>query len=315
VEEDKGVGHMSNATIYRGDALSILKTLPDESIQLVITSPPYYRIKDYGVEGQIGLEQSIHEYIDKLLAITSQIHRVLKKDGAFYLNIQDCYNSDSSAYQHGTVVGDKDEKSRISNKIRNKHQRDIKPKSLMGIPERLYIRMIDEQKWVSRNKIIWKKTHPKPSGWNHIDRFKPSWEYIYFFTKSPHYYFDDKAIRRAYTSDWGLKGNKDKSEKRNPYGTIMEDFIDIPPEIWTMDNGGSRFHVASFPESLPERAIRFNSREGDTVLDPFLGSGTTASASLKLNRNVIGIDLSTEYIHHAVNMLNDLGHIELIGME
>lgn len=171
--------------IICGDALKILKTFPVESIDMVMTSPPYYGIRDYQAKGQIGLEPTFHDYIENLLKIIDQIKRVLKKKGSFYLNMGDCYSHSSGHFDA------KNPKARTHRLVEN--PKDLPTKTLIGIPWRIAIKMIDEQGWRLRNTIIWYKPNHMPSSVK--DRLTNTYEFLFHFVKSKKYYYDLDAIR------------------------------------------------------------------------------------------------------------------------
>jgi len=181
--------------IICGDTLEVLKTFPDEFVDCVITSPPYYGLRDYNVKGQIGLEKSPEEYLDKLFAITAELKRVLKKSGTMFWNQGDSYAS------LGEISGDIDmDEGMDINRGRGRIKRgDYPEKSLFLQAPRLAIHMIDEQKWILRNVIIWHKKNAMPS--SVLDRFTNKYEQIFFFTKNKKYYFDIDSVRVPFETD------------------------------------------------------------------------------------------------------------------
>ena len=211
--------------IIQGDSLEVLKTFPDEFVDCVITSPPYWALRDYGVEGQLGLEQTFQEYITKLCDIFSEVKRVLKKEGTCWVNLGDCYSSDSSYSKNGRQEFGND-KIGMMNKSKGqflkatdtermgmkggrlKGGKVFKKKSLIMIPERFAIEMCGRG-WILRNKIIWHKRNGMPS--SVIDRLSNKYEVVYFFSKDTNYYFDLDSIRIPFETD----------EKR-PAGMIRE---------------------------------------------------------------------------------------------
>lgn len=331
--------------IYQGDSLDVLKNLPSESINMCVTSPPYYGLRDYGVEGQIGLEETPEEYIGKLVNVFREVRRVLKNDGTLWVNIGDSYWGGRG--KSGSVSSDH-QKERIANKetitpiasniggkgiIRptdGKHS-SIKPKDLIGIPWMLAFALRDYG-WYLRQDIIWSKPNPMPE--SVTDRCTKSHEYIFLLSKSPKYYFDHEAIQEPVTESTIKRVNQDvenqKGSTRVPgktNGTMKaccstpryggKKYTKIPDKfyrtksgkaytyrpmrnkrsVWTINTRAfNEAHFATFPQQLIMDCIIAGCPEDGVVLDPFMGSGTTAIVARKLNRNYIGIELNKEYI-------------------
>ena len=286
--------------ILQGDCLEILKTLPDESVDCVVTSPPYYGLRDYGVEGQIGLEPTLNEYLDKMLLITAELKRVLKKRGTCWWNHGDSYGGS------GKGGGNKNYSAKGGNKAYGKtlnNKFDGPEKSLLLQAHRLAIRMIDEQGWILRNQIIWHKPNVMPSSVK--DRFTVDFEPIFFFSKSKKYYFEQQYEPAQYD------GRKDTKYKGGP-----KDMAGGAHERWQKDESGNHIknkrsvwkiatkpfkeaHFATFPETLIEIHIKAGCPPGGVCLDPFMGAGTTAVVAKKLGRQYLGIELNKEYIEIA----------------
>ena len=301
--------------IINGDSLKVLKTLDTESIDCIITSPPYWQLRDYNISGQIGLEENIEEYIEKLMLIMDELYRVLKKSGTFFLNIGDTYSNVNSKF------------SKRSNKKRGKEntfkviprKTNIQRKSKMMIPERLCIKMID-QGWILRNEIIWHKPNVLPESLN--DRFTNDFEKIFFFTKNQKYYF--KKQYKPY-SEKTLNGFKDgvmptgkkkileageskTAMKRidKPWKTIYNENGRNMRTVWSIATKGIKEgHYASFPEELVKRCLLAGCPIDGIVLDPFLGSGTTLKVAKSLNLNGVGVELKKEYIEIAVSRIGE----------
>jgi site-specific DNA-methyltransferase (cytosine-N4-specific) len=299
--------------IYCGDSLSILKTLPDNSVSCVMTSPPYWGLRDYGVSGQLGLEKTPDEYIDKLIAIFNEVKRVLRKDGTCWVNLGDTYGGGSGEYnKHDDELG--------ASKAYIKRKSNGMPKCLCMIPERFAMAMIDNG-WILRNKIIWYKRNHMPSSVK--DRFSNSWEYIYVFTKSKKYYFDLDAVREEYITDENKPGGMERDriydynsktkiltnrKGKNPkdYDRFkLAGFGNVPGHIlgknpgdhWDIiTRGFPEAHFAVYPEELCIKPIKAGCRKDDIVLDPFSGAGTTCLVARKLQRRYIGIELNPEYV-------------------
>ena len=307
-------------TIICGDALQELKKIPDESIDCCVTSPPYWNLRDYQIDGQLGLESTIEEYIEKLCDIFDEVKRVLKKEGTCFVNLGDTYagNKDGKTdYKVSDYV--KSECNKIKKRTGNYQE-----KCLLMIPERIAFEMINRT-WILRNKIIWNKKNSMPS--SVTDRLSNKYEIVYFFTKNTKYFFNLDAIRipfeteekrpdgivrsreYGYNTKQGTKRREEEEEskkfskrrppqnegeyERNPKGKN-------PGDVWTLTlQPHKEKHIAMFPEKLISPMIRAGCPEKGIVLDPFMGSGTTALVARKLSRNYIGIELNLSYIEMA----------------
>lgn len=317
--------------IIQGDSLSVLKTLPTNSIDMCITSPPYWALRDYGVEGQLGLEPTFQEYINKLCDIFDGVKRVLKDDGTCWVNMGDTYSNNSSVSERGRQGFGKDKIG-----MRNNKAEDVQQKSLCQIPARFAIRMTDpryschcgwsgdisqckiavdtycpvcgdkalkEDGWILRNTLIWHKPNCMPSSVS--DRFTVDFEYLYFFAKQKKYYFEQQFDRvstppdsKAGQSFGGKKNNTPYLAKSNKPGKKWEYSKNRNKRcVWKVTTKPyAEAHFATYPEELIIVPIKAGCPEGGTVLDPFMGSGTTALVARKLQRNYIGIELNIEYI-------------------
>lgn len=300
--------------IITGNAIEILKELPDCSADCCITSPPYLGLRDYGVNGQIGLEKSVEAYINRLTDIFREVRRVLKNDGTLWLNIGDSYVSSNSEYSN------------------------CKRKDLIGVPWLLAFALRNDG-WYLRQDIIWEKPNAMPESVK--DRCTKSHEYIFLFSKQPKYYFDYEAIREpavgfnnippagskgtltpnsrlrkgnsrtfrgggAYTK--GQSFNNSAEADRESHGNA-ENITGLRNKrsVWTVSTQGYKeAHFATFPEKLIEPCVLAGSKEGGIVLDPFLGSGTTAVVAKKYNRGFIGIELNPEYVEMAKRRLEGI---------
>jgi len=283
--------------IYNMDCLDALRTFPDNSINCCVTSPPYYGLRDYGMDGQIGREQTPGQYIKRLTSVFNELLRVLRSDGTFWLNIADTYC--------GTNY-------KISNDPDNSDG-GYKPKDLLGIPWLLALSLRADG-WYLRNDIIWEKANPMPESAK--DRCSRSYEHIFLLTKSKKYYFDYLAISEpiAPTTAKRLKAGRNGSHKyvdgvpgqtaqainKARSAGILND-LNISPlrnkrDIWrinTVPYTGA--HFAAFPPKLAETCIVAGCPENGIVIDPFFGSGTTGLVASGLNRRYIGIELNPEY--------------------
>ena len=297
--------------IITGNAIEVLKELPDCSADCCITSPPYLGLRDYGVNEQIGLENSVEAYINRLTDIFREVRRVLKNDGTLWLNIGDSYVSSNSEYSN------------------------CKRKDLIGAPWLLAFALRDDG-WYLRQDIIWEKPNAMPESVK--DRCTKSHEYIFLFSKQSKYYFDYEAIKEpavgfnnivpagskgtlrpnsrlrkgnsrtfrgggVYTK--GQSFNNSAEAMRESHGNC-ENITGLRNKrsVWTVSTQGYKeAHFATFPEKLIEPCVIAGSREGGIVLDPFVGSGTTAVVAKKFNRGFIGIELNPEYAEMAKRRL------------
>ena len=301
-----------------------LKKIDDNSIQCVITSPPYWGLRDYGIEGQIGLESTPEEYINNLIKVFSEVKRVLRKDGTIWLNLGDTYSSigkredafknqsQSKGFCDGTL------KSQGRGRL-NKHA-FLKPKDLCGIPFRTAFALQEKLGFYLRQAIIWHKPNAMPSSVD--DRPTTDYEFIFLMAKSERYYYDADAIREPHKIESVKRAcrartsNKLKAKNyaisylgENVGYDNMEEKL-MNGELRGVNKGGrnnravwsitlkpySEAHFATFPPELPRRCILAGSKEGDIILDPFAGAGTTLMAAKYLGRKYIGIELSKEYI-------------------
>lgn len=287
--------------ILLGDAAQQLAQIESATIQTCITSPPYWGLRDYGYDEQIGLEESPDEYIEKLLQVFREVHRVLKDDGTLWLNIGDSY-SGSGKGPAGNLGANHNERD-----MESKHSaitpKGTKPKDLVGIPWMLAFALRAEG-WYLRQDIIWAKPNPMPE--SVTDRCTKSHEYLFLLSKSSRYYFDNKAIQERAVSEVGdaeirFGGNK-YGDSDDPKHATKSGNVWVPNQmrnkrdVWTINTRPfAEAHFAVMPEALVEPCILAGSKEGDLVLDPFMGSGTVGFVAKKHFRNFIGIELNPEY--------------------
>lgn len=308
--------------IINNDALTALKTLDSESVDLVVTSPPYYGLRNYGVENQLGLEKTPQEYINKLMGIFIECKRVLKKTGSLWVNIGDTYSGSGGAGGDYNKGGLKEGQPRYK---QAKQITTISPKSLIGIPERFVIAMTDAGGWVRRNTVVWYKPNCMPSSAK--DRFTNDFEYFYFFTKSQKYYFETqyeplsfesiKRFKRGISSKhkWidGAEGQTKHSMSQSRQHDKnrehpQKDIGRLKRCVWSITTQPFKgAHFAVFPEKLIETPIKSCCPLNGFVLDPFCGSGTTLLVAKKLGRRGIGIELNPEYIEIAKTRLQAYG--------
>ena len=262
-------------TILIGDCRKKLKELSDKSIQMCVTSPPYWGLRDYGHDGQLGLEETPAEYVANMVSVFSEVKRVLRDDGTLWLNLGDSYAN----------------------------------KDLVGIPWRVAF-ALQADGWYLRQDIIWHKPNPMPESVK--DRCTKAHEYIFLLSKSAKYYYDAESIREP-AQNWGTR---DRSNGKYTSGDVPisggahsglkgKEWEKHPTKnkrsVWSITPKPYKgAHFAVFPTDLVTPCILAGSREGDTVLDPFLGSGTTGSVCDSLNRKWVGVELNADYqgLHH-----------------
>lgn len=354
-------------TILQGDALEMLRTLPDYSVQCCVTSPPYWGLRDYGVAGQLGLEKTPQEYVAKMVEVFREVRRVLRDDGTLWLNLGDSYARNGGAGDGGAgrelahMAGKPRRMCKIPKAIGPPNRSleqcgsfatspdapmgepigmchtprpELKPKDLVGIPWRVAF-ALQADGWYLRSDIIWAKRNCMPE--SVTDRPTRSHEYLFLLAKSERYYYDYEAINEpcseSFSNDSRWKtGSTDRNEKdgyadakaQNPKSVhrlfdkqrghsrrhagfndrwdASEAIGDAPlmrnkRDVWTVSP--ARFkeaHFATFPPDLIKPCIMAGSKPGDTVLDPFGGSGTTGMVALEFGRKAVLIELNPEYV-------------------
>lgn len=273
------IGSTTGGALVRGDAASVLAKMPDGCIQTVVTSPPYWSLRDYGISGQVGLEVSVYDFIRTLADIFEHVRRVLRDDGTLWLNIGDSYTSGGRTWR----APDKKNAARAMN-IRPPTPEGLKSKDLIGVPWRLAF-ALQERGWYLRSDIIWNKPNCQPESVG--DRPTRSHEYLFLFSKSEQYYYDIDAVR-------------------GPNGRRLRTVWDLHTQAYPEASG----HFATFPPTLVEPCVRIASNTNDWVLDPFVGSGTTALSAATLARRFIGIELNPEYLGIAQRRLVKTGFVQ-----
>ena len=267
-------------SLYQGDCLAVMRSLPAESINCVVTSPPYFGLRDYGHPDQIGLEATVAEYISKLVEVFEEVRRVLRSDGVCWLNLGDSYQN----------------------------------KSLCLVPQKVAIALHDAG-WFVRSEIIWHKQAPMPESVR--DRPTKAHEPIWMLTKSDRYWFDIEAVKEkstsqimpgayshrgkeAYQKASGVNANSQLFSRKNDGFRNMRDVWTLPP------SPNPEAHFATFVPEIPRRCILASCPQNGTVLDPFIGSGTTAFVAKELGRKAIGIDLNPDYLALAADRCSQL---------
>ena len=286
--------------ILFGDCRETLKTI-DVKARMCVTSPPYYGLRNYGNEDrQIGMEQTPEEYIEQLVDVFRSVRDVLTDDGTLWLNIGDTYynyRSDGN-YPKQTVSRTKQDLPDFS-PVRGNKLHNLKSKDLIGIPWMLAFALRADGWWL-RQDIIWNKPNPMPESVK--DRCTKSHEYIFLLSKSKQYFYDNEAIKEPVKQDWGTR-DRTNGKYHNP-GSGLAPHSGLSKSydrknkrsVWTVTNKPYKgAHFACFPPDLIEPCILAGSEENDIVLDPFMGSGTTAMVAKKHNRNYLGCELHEDY--------------------
>jgi len=324
--------------IYVGDALTIMRSWPDNFIQCCVTSPPYWGLRDYGIAGQLGMEPSPEEYVTKMVEVFREVKRVLRDDATFWLNIGDTF-ADSGK---GSYAGPK-QATNVGSVGINPFPipSGLKSKDLIGIPWRLAF-ALQSDGWYLRSDVIWSKNNPMPE--SVTDRPTKSHEYLFLLTKNPTYYYDNDAIKepaiyfdladdgpnksQIFSRDHPERAQNPKalykdarsyegkhSDKQRGHGRRHAGFNERwdamtkieqcqgmrnKRSVWTVPTMGfPEAHFATFPPNLIKPCVLAGSRQGDIVFDPFMGSGTTALVALQYNRKFLGIELNPIYVEMA----------------
>lgn len=316
-------------SVFQGDCLSVLQKIPDNSINCCVTSPPYWGLRDYGVEGQIGLEKTPDEYVAKMVAVFEEVRRVLRDDGTCWVNLGDSYagggnyrgcdestltsKQRSNRGAHGELaIGRTGE---LPPTLRAIKDGTLKPKDLCGIPWRVAL-ALQADSWYLRSDIIWHKPNPMPE--SVTDRPTKAHEYLFLLSKSERYWYDAEAIRetqspgtferfgngkaprkvtaKAFASEAGEVLSNSDYKQACP-DAILPDGCRNKRSVWTVPTSPySEAHFATFPPDLIKPCILAGCPVGGTVLDPFGGSGTTGQVALELGRKAILIELNPKYI-------------------
>jgi DNA modification methylase len=312
---------IGNATLYLGDCLEALRTLPDASVQCCVTSPPYFGLRDYGVDGQIGLEPTPDEYVARLVEVFAEVRRVLVDDGVCWVNLGDSYAGYHGNKNHETPTSatngwtnGTNENARTSTANKN----GLKHKDIIGIPWRVAF-ALQSDGWYLRQDIIWAKPNPMPE--SVTDRCTKAHEYLFLLTKNARYFWDAEAMQEQFADarmgnpgkykahlsscvtpggihgkgvtgeGWNASGDKAGRNRRS---------------VWTISTKPySGAHFAVMPPDLVRPCILAGCPSGGLVLDPFNGSGTTGAVAVKHGRRYIGIELNPDYIELARARIED----------
>lgn len=272
-------GARGPSAIITGDAATVLDALPSNLVQTVVTSPPYWSLRDYGIDGQIGLEHSVEEFVKALTAVFDHVGHALRRDGTLWLNIGDSYTSGGRTWR----APDRKNPARAM-QFRPPTPEGLKPKDLIGVPWRLAF-ALQTAGWYLRSDLIWNKPNCQPE--SVTDRPTRSHEYVFLLSREERYYYEVGAVR-------------------GPNGRRMRSVWDIKTQSHKEASG----HFATFPPELVTPCILSSSKPGAVVLDPFLGSGTTALVAGSLGRRFIGIELNPDYAEMARQRLLGAGFVE-----
>ena len=291
-----------------GDCRDIMRRWASEGVkaQTCVTSPPYFGLRDYGHDGQIGLEQTPEQYIAAMVEVFRCVRDVLADDGTLWLNLGDSYGAvGGNTYAgfnerwSGTGgVGSKQDAT-LAGVTDRKINTGLKPKNLLGIPWRVALALQDDG-WVLRQDIIWHKPNPMPESVR--DRCTKAHEYIFLLSKSERYYFDSEAMKEPAAQPERVRndkigGNKGDDVHHSPGGQFTGSATRNRRSVWTVATQPyDGAHFATYPPALIEPCILAGSRPGDLVLDPFMGSGTTAQVAQDLGRKAIGCELNPDYV-------------------
>lgn len=312
-----------SVTLHHGDSLEVLRTLPDQSVDCCVTSPPYFGLRDYGIEGQYGLEASPAEYVDTMRSLFAEVRRVLADDGTLWLNIGDSYSTRKvvrdSSHQPGfhptrtdhDTIGKSWAENAADGNARMPSLYGLPEKNMLGMPWRTAIALQDDG-WVLRNDIIWHKPNAMPE--SVTDRLSTRHEHLFMLSKSRRYWFDLDPIKepllttRATGHVFGgankaaqmqAAGSRDGGTARrsgSTYDALPEGGRN-PGDVWSIPTQPfAEAHFACMPVALAERCVQAGCKPGGTVLDPFSGSGTTGLAAAKHGRRYVGIDINAEYL-------------------
>ena len=281
-----------------GDCRETLKELPDKIVNTVVTSPPYYGLRNYREDKQLGLEETPEEYVSNLADIFDEVWRVLRDDGTVWLNLGDSYSGSGKGIA-GNICKTHDQQNMdgIHSKI---VPNGLKPKDLIGVPFRVAFEL-QKRGWYLRQDIIWHKPNPMPE--SVTDRCTKSHEYIFLLSKNKNYYYDNEAIKVPVKDDWGTRDRTDGKYHNDGTGLTPHSGLEKSYEtankrsVWTVNPKPYKdAHFATFPPDLIEPCVLAGCPKGGVVLDPFMGSGTTGLVAQELGRQWIGCELNKDYI-------------------
>ncbi len=261
--------NISKSLLLSGDAQEALTLLPDESVQTVLTSPPYWSLRDYEVEDQIGRNDSLNSYIESIVSTFEEVRRVLRADGTVWLNVGDSYTSGNRKYR----APDRKNRARAMT-VRPPTPDGLKPKDLIGVPWRLAFALQDMGWWV-RSEIVWHKPNAHPESVR--DRPTKAHETVFLLSKEKDYYYDIRAVR-------------------GPRGRRLRTVWELPTEPVKRESGWGDDHPAMMPLSLARQCVMLTTRDDSVVLDPYAGSGTTLLAARDLGRLWVGVEIKPSFV-------------------
>lgn len=318
---------MYSAKILVGDAVNRLRELPERSVRTVVTSPPYWGLRDYGHEGQLGLEATPQEFVENLCKIFDEVWRVLADDGTVWVNLGDSY----IGYKGANYLTDKSNSNlQKSTHVPSAHNvgtpqtSGLKTKDLVGIPWRFAFAMLDRG-WYLRQDIIWAKPNPMPESVR--DRCTKSHEYIFLMSKSPKYFFDlnaiaeplaESSVRRLAEDIENQNGSfRANGGQKHIKAVGGENGTRNKRSVWNVSVAKyAEAHFAVYPPELITPCVLAGSEPGDVVLDPFSGSGTTGEVALKHERNYVGVELNPSFASLSERRISDaigmFGDVEVI---
>lgn len=314
-------------TLWNGDVRDVLPRLEPDSIDCALTSPPFYALRDYGVDGQIGLEATPDEWVAELVGVFGAVRRVLKPEGTLWVECGDSYSAQGGGEQGAT------------GQRADRRPPGLKPKDLLGQPWMLAFALRTDG-WYLRQCIVWHKPNAMPESVR--DRCTTAHSYVFLLSKQPRYHFDPEAIAEpAEWARWGdqtvpkyegtetasgwmqpkskrelvalggrkTNGQKERTDERRGFDNRLEraDGLKNARSVWQVPTEGfPEAHFATWPTALVERIIKAGCPQGGTVLDPFMGSGTTAFVARKLGRKAVGVELNPDYCAMAARRLSQL---------
>jgi site-specific DNA-methyltransferase (cytosine-N4-specific) len=318
-----------SVTLWHGDSLAVLREYSSATVNCCVTSPPYFGLRDYGVDGQMGAESSPAEYVEGMRALFAEVRRVLADDGTLWLNLGDSYSgggvsgptsSSSTLRGNGHIGGGPKQKAgagrpsfrRVDASVSGPSRvpsGGLPAKNLLGIPWRVAFALQDDG-WILRNDIIWAKPNGMPN--SVTDRLATKHEHLFLLTKSPRYWFDLDPIRQPHAESsiarfaTPIKFQHPSADNNGQRGQLdgghLPDHGTNPGDVWSIPTQPFiDAHFAVMPRTLAERAIQAGCKPGGTVLDPFSGSGTTGLAAARHGRKYVGIDLNAEYLDLSLN--------------
>lgn len=301
----------SSYQILRGDVRARAREIPDGVVRCCVTSPPYWGLRDYGVDGQIGLEATLDQFVGELVEVFREVRRVLTDDGTLWLNLGDAYARNGGAKAGAARIGRKHQAAAVEAQKRMGRRdfgEEIKEKDLMGVPWTVALALRADGWWL-RSEIIWHKTNPQPE--TVTDRPCRSHEHLFLLSKSPRYFYNAEAVKEPVSGTAHARGsgvnpkarsNAAGSRQNASFSAAVSQLVEKRNKrtVWTLQSRpfpGS--HFATFPPELVEPCVLAGSEPGDVVFDPFSGAGTTGLVALRYGRDYLGIELNPKYAEMA----------------